>query len=339
VRSKLKQFPEVVKADIDTKSQRAYFEAKPGFDQYVALAHALEEAGGAIQMFHPKYLTPKAYYAMLGVKERTLENQEALQKALNAVPGVRSAIIDDERWFKNEKGLEVGGLVVFADENPKLNLTLNQAATKAGYVLEMRDHGHNATDAKEWSEMNHAFAGVCLLFLAAFGMLQIALARPPWLIKYGTVLVWLAMFVFLFIRADRGSWPLGKMNWFEAFQEWDTAQHRVGTFLVLLIGFGDFMRLRKGWHVNPALGRWGILLVGVVGTGMLYTHLHQTIDPAHYKLVIRMNIQHVAMATTALLFCVSKFIWDTWRWPKHGGPYVSLSCLLALGLILTLYVE
>jgi hypothetical protein len=339
VRSKLKQFPEIVRADIDTKTQRAYFEAKPSFDQYVALAHALEEAGGAIQMFHPKYLKPKAYYAMLGVKERTFENQEALQKALDAVPGVRSALIDSERWFTNEKGTEVGGLVVFADENPKLTLQLARAAEESGYIIEMRDHGHNAVDSKEWSEMNHAFAGVCLLFLAVCGMLQIGLKNPPPFIRYGTVLVWLAMFVFLFIRADRGSWPLGPLNWFEAFQEWDTAQHRVGVGLVLLIGIGDFLRLRQGWRVNPALGRWGILIVGVVGSGMLYSHLHQTIDPAHYQLVWRMNAQHVAMATVALLFCVTKFVWDTWQWPRRGGPYVSLTCLLTLGLILTLYVE
>lgn len=339
MRSKLKRFPEIVKADIDIKTGKAYLQAEPSFDQYVALEHALEESGGAIQMFHPRYIVPQAYYAMLGVKDRDFDKTSALEANLKAVPGVRTAIIDPDRWFINENGIDVGGVVVFADKNPRLDLQLTQAAKKAGFIYEPRDHGHGAQDHDEWSEMNHAFAGLCLIFLAVLGMLQIGLTRPHWAIRYGTVFVWLALFVFLFIRSDRNAWPLGKMGWFESFQEWDTAQHRVGTFLVLFIAIGDFLRLRKGWRVNPALGRWGTLLVGVIGCSMLFTHLHQTIDPAHYPLVWRMNVQHVAMATAALLFSVSKFTWETWHWPRKGGQYLGMVFLGLLGVILTLYVE
>lgn len=343
MRDKLKQFPEIVKSEIDIKTGRAYFEAKPSFDQYVALAHAMEEAGGAIQMFHPKFLVPQAHYAMLGVRGRDLDKAEKLQNNLDAVPGVRTAIIDPDRWFVNEKGLDVGGMVIFADTNPKLKMNLMAAAKDAGYILELRDHGHGASsdgvDPEEWSEANHAFAGLCLLLLTAIGVLQIALTRPPWFIKYGSVAVWVLLFVFLFIRSDRGSWPLGKIGWFEAFREWETTQHRIGQLLVLCIAVGDFFRIRSGWKVNPTLGRWGILALGVVGTSMLYSHLHTTIDPAHYDLVRRMNFQHILMATAALLFCLSKFAWETWRFPRKGGEYVWLGFLGALGVILTLYVE
>jgi len=290
-------------------------------------------------MFHPKYLTPRAYYAMLGHQERTFENTEALQARLEAIPGVRSAIIDTERWFRNEKGLEVGGVVMFADFNPRIEIELARVAKETGWIVELRNHGHGAGDADEWSEMNHAFAGVCLLFLAVVGALQLALARPPWFIRYGSVIVWGLLFVFLFIRSDRGAWPLGPVGWFESFQEWDTAQHRVGQFLILLLGIGDFLRIRKGWSLNPALSRWGMLALGVVGSGMLFTHLHQTIDPAHYREVFRMNAQHIAMATAALLFAVSKFVWDTWKAPARGGQYLWLCFLGCMGLILTLYVE
>jgi hypothetical protein len=339
VRSKLKRFPEVVKADIDIKAGLARMEAKPAFDQYVALAHSLEEAGGAIQMFHPEYLVPQAHYAMLGVRGRTDEKMEALQKNLQAVPGVRSAIIDPDRWFTNERGVDVGGVVVFADTNPRLKLGMIQAAGRAGFLLEPRDHGHNAGDAEEWSEMNHAFAGVCLLCLTVLGVLQVSMKQPPQWARYGTPLIWLSLAVFLFFRADRGSWPLGPLSWWEGFQEWDTLGHRVGILLLVLIGAGDFLRVRRGLSVNPTLSKWGILAVGVVGSTMLYTHLHQTIDPAHYALVVRMNVQHVLMATSALLFALSKFAWETWRLPKRGGQYVYLGFLGVLGMILTLYVE
>ena len=339
VRRTLKRFPEIVKADISAQEQRATLWAKPSFNQWVALEHAIEDGGGFIKMFHPEYVVPQAYYATIGGRSRELEDVDRLQAKLQAVPGVRTALIDPERWFVNEKGLQIGGAVVFADRHPRLELGLINAAKEAGFLFEPKVHGHAADDHDEWSEMNHAFAGICLLFLAALGMLQLGLTRPPAWIRYGTVFIWLALFLFLFIRSDRNAWPLGKLSWWESFQEWDTAQHRLGIGLVLLIGFGDFLRIRKGWQVNPVLSRWTIFVIGVIGTTTLYMHRHETIDPEHYAMVARMNAQHVAMATTAGLFTLSKFAWDTWQVPRKGGQYVWLVFLGILGVLLALYVE
>lgn len=339
MRSKIKRFPEVVEARIDRKMGRAFLRAEATFDQYRALEHAVEEAGGAIQMFHPRYLVPQAHFASLGIPERDPDRLDRLEAALGAIPGVRSAIIDRERWFKNEKGLDVGGVVVYADTNPRLIRSMSQAATELGFVFEPKDHGASADDHDEWSEMNHAFAGLCLLFLTAFGLLQVAMRRPPAFARYGPVVVWLVLFVFLFIRADRGAWPLGGLSWWESFGDWDTAQHRLGVSMILVIALGDLARIRRGWTINPVFSRWGMLAVGVVGSGLLYTHLHSTLDPAHYAMVRRMNAQHIAMATSALLFSVSKFAWDTWQVPKRGGEYAWLLFLGILGVILTLYVE
>jgi hypothetical protein len=338
VRRKLKQFPEIVQAEIDLKRQRGFFQALPTFDAYVALEHGMEDAGGAIHMFHPRYLVPRAYHAALGVKNHDQEKLDRLEARLKALPGVRTAIIDPDRWFTNEKGLDVGGAVVFADPSPPLEFLMIQEARNEGFLLETSDHDAGNSD-KEWSEMNHAFAGLCLLALAVCGMLQIGLRRPPWFIKYGTVLVWLALFVFLFICADRTSWPLGPISWWDGFRELDTAQHRIGIGLILVIAIGDFVRLKKGWSVNPALSRWGMLAVGLAGSIMLFTHLHTSLEPAHEKMVARMNAEHMAMAAAALLFSLSKFAWDAWRVPKRGGEYLWLGLLGVLGIILTMYVE
>lgn len=339
MRSKLNRFPEVVQADIDLKKGKAYLQAQPSFDQYVALLHSLEEAGGAIQMFHPAYEVPRAYYASLGIKGRDPDRIDLLQQNLQAVPGVRSALIDPDRWFTNEKGIDVGGVVIFADRNPQLEFRLNQAAKKAGFLYEAKEHGHDQDDHDEWSEMNHAFAGLCLLFLTVFGMLNIGLSRPPSFIKYGTVFVWVAMFVFLFIRSDRGAWPLGPVSWWDSFRDWETAQHRLGQGILLAVATGDFIRLKRGWRINPALSRWGLLAVGLVGSAMLFTHLHTTLDPAHYAMTVRMNAQHIVMATCALLFTLSRFAWDTWQVPKKWGQYLWLIFLGLLGIALNLYVE
>lgn len=339
MRRKLKQFPEVVKLDIQLKKERAVMQAKPSFDQYVALLHALEEAGGAAQMFHPAYRVPQAHYAVLGVRDKTDEKLESLDQQLRRVRGVRSVVIDPDRWFFNEQGIQVGASVIFADTNPRLELDLVEAARSTGFIYEAKNHGAGADDHDEWSEMNHAFSGLCLLFLAGFGMLQAGLARPPAAIRYGTVAVWLAMFTFLFIRSDRSAWPLGPLSWWESFRDPEIAQHRMGIGVLLLIATGDYLRLRNQWKVAPAVSRWGTLIVGLAGSAMLFAHLHKTIDPAHYRQVTRMNLQHLGMASAALGFTLSKFAWDTWRVPHAWGKYLWLGFMGGLGLLLTLYVE
>lgn len=353
VMEKIKRFPEIKVQELDLKTGRLRMWAKPEFDQYVALQHSIEEAGGAISMFDCRYIVPRAYYAMIGTKGRTADKAEALENTLKAVPGVRSVLVDRDRWFVNEKGMDVGGVVIYADPNIRLEFEFVQRAKAVGYFLEMRDHGGHGGgggaggsglsplnfDNAQWSELNHSFAGICLLLLSVIGVLQLALVNPPKVVKYGSVVVWFILFLWLFIRSDRECWPLGKVGWFESFKDWEVAQHKLGMFIVLFIAIGDFMRIRSGWKANPTFSRWGILAIGVIGSGMLYTHLHQSIDPAHYAMVIRMNFQHILMATAALLFCASKFIWETWQVPKKGGQYVWLGFLAIFGLILTLYVE
>ena len=339
MRRKLKQFPEIVHSDLDVSTQRLKMRALPAFDQYVALEHNIEDGGGEIMMFHPRYITPRPYHATIGIRNHDLDKIEALKKRLQQVPGVRTVVVDAERWFTNPGGVDVGGAVVFADQNPRLELDLPSAAQEAGFIWEPKEHGHSSDDHDEWSEMNHAFAGLCLVLLSMLGMFQLALKDPPWIVRYGAPGIWLSLFVFLFIRSDRDAWPLGPLGWWESFRAWDTAQHRVGTGLILLIGIGDLLRIRKGLRVNPAFGKWGALTIGLGGSIMLYTHLHSTIDPTHFAMAWRMNVQHLMMATCALLISVTKFVWETWRQPRRGGEYVWLVWLMLLGVVLLLYVE
>ncbi len=343
MRRRLDLFPEILNAEIDLKTGRTVMHALDSFNQYVALEHSIEDGGGAIQMFHPRYLNPQVHHAALGTRDRSPEAIAALENALKALPGVRSVSVDPERWFTNEKGLEVGGAVLFADKDPKLELAIPEAAKKAGFIWEAKDHGGHggggADDHDEWSEMNHAFSGVCLLALVILGVLQLAIKQPPAIVRFGPVFIWLALFVFLFVRSDRGAWPLGPVSWWDSFRDWDTAQHRAGIGMILAIAIGDYVRIKRGTPINPALGKWGVLVIGVAGSAMLFTHLHTTIDPAHYAIVNRMNVQHLGMATSALGFALSKFVWETWRTPRNWGQYLWLIFLGMLGMFLTLYVE
>jgi putative copper resistance protein D len=198
-------------------------------------------------------------------------------------------------------------------------------------AAEMRD--------KEWSEMNHRIAGLFLLLLAGLALLQLALPRPqPW-VRYGTLGVWLGLFVFLIIRSDPEYWPLGRINWLEGFKDRESCQHRLALALLIPLIVGDFLRLQHGWSLNRAITGWGVLALGLTGGVILFAHMHITIEPAHAAMVRRMNAEHVVMATAVLGLGVCKFVWDKWQVPRGWGQYLWLVCLGLLGLVLNLYVE
>src|SRR5262249_35599503 len=166
-------------------------------------------------MFHTRYLTPQPVYAIVAVRHRDSGKLDALQQRLQAVPGVRSAFIDPERWFTNENGLDVGGSVVFAEPSPELQPRLIHAAQQAGFIFEPKMHEQDEMADRQWSELNHGLSGLLLLILAMFGILQLTLREPPAFIKYGTVYVWVGLFLFLIIRSDPEYWPLGQINSFD----------------------------------------------------------------------------------------------------------------------------
>jgi hypothetical protein len=339
VRRTLGQFPDVVSSRIDIGSQRAILQVEPSFDQYVALEEAIEAGGGVIRMFHTRYVTPQPIYAALGLQRRDSAKLDRLQQRLQAVAGVRSVFIDPERWFRNEQGLDVGGAVVFADPSPSLSDRLILAGRSAGFLFEPKMHEQDEMAERQWSETNHRFAGLLLLLLSCVGLLQTSQKRVPALLEYGTTYVWFGLFVFLFVRADANYWPLGPLNWWAGFRDPEALPHRLGTGLLIPIIVGDFLRIRNGWRLNPSFGRWGILVIGAVGSTLLFRHLHQTLDPAHYAMVQRMNAEHIAMAAAVLLFATSKFVWETWKVPRRWGQYHWLVWLGILGVMLNMYVE
>jgi hypothetical protein len=339
VRRTLNQFPGVLNPQVDLRKQQARLEVRLGFNQYGRLRQAVEAGGGEIRMFQASYVIPQPMYAALGVRDVSDEKMDRLQQRLQAVSGIRSVFIDPKRWFTNDTGLDVGGAAIFADPNPYVERDMTAAAREVGFILEPRMDGQVTVHDREWSEMNHRIAGLLLIFLTTLGIIQLTNSQPPRWARQGTIFVWVGLFLFLLIRSDPEYWPIGKINWLEGFKDLESCQHRLGIGLLLPLIAGDFWRVRRGWKVNPALGRWGILAIAAIGGGMLFTHLHVTIDPAHTPMVRRMNAEHLAMATASVGFGLSKFAWDTWKIPRGWGQYLWLLCLGALGVILTLYVE
>jgi len=101
--------------------------------------------------------------------------------------------------------------------------------------MPVEDRAAPRTDAdRAWSEYNHHFAGFFVLAMGLFAVLQAGGAR--WARHWPLILLGLA--VFLLIRNDPGSWPLGPQGFWEGFTYAEVLQHRV--FVLLVVAFGIF---------------------------------------------------------------------------------------------------
>src|SRR4051794_5488963 len=233
VRQALAHFPGVLNPQFDVPREQVRLRVKPGFDQYAKLKEAVEAGGGEIKMFHAAYLVPQPLYTTLGVRDLQDDKLDRLRRRLGAVPGVRAAIIDPSRWFTNDQGLDVGGAVVFSDPDPRLEKNLERAASQAGFSLETRMDDPAAMHEQEFGVMNHRITGLLLLLLTGLGVLQITASQPPSWVRYGSLAVWLGLFVFIALRADPEYWPLGAINWLEGFKDRECCQHRLGAALLI----------------------------------------------------------------------------------------------------------
>ena len=136
--------------------------------------------------------------------------------------------------------------------------------------LPIDDRQAPRTDAdRAWSEYNHHWSG---LFVLAMGVLALLhrTGRAGWARHWP--LIFLGLAVFLFLRSDPGSWPLGPYGFWESMLFPEVLQHRV--FILLVVAFGIFeWMVRTGRLASPACAMVFPLLCAV-GGALLLTHSH-----------------------------------------------------------------
>jgi len=136
--------------------------------------------------------------------------------------------------------------------------------------LPIDDRQAPRTDAdRKWSEYNHHWSG---LFVLAMGVLALMhrTGRAGWARHWP--LIFLGLAVFLFLRSDPGSWPLGPYGFWESMLFPEVLQHRV--FILLVVAFGIFeWMVRTGRLVSPACAMVFPLLCAA-GGALLLTHSH-----------------------------------------------------------------
>jgi putative copper resistance protein D len=181
-----------------------------------------------------------------------------------------------------------------------------------------------------WSEYNHHWAGLVVLTVGILAFLarQFAWARH-W------PLAFLALAVFLLIRADSENWPLGPRGFWESFQVAEVAQHRL--FVLLIVAFAVFEWAVQNGRLAPRRAGLVFPLVCAAGGALLLTHSHSL---GNVKEEFLAELSHTPLALLAVMAGWSRWLEIRlpvdptrllrWIWPV---------CLTLIGAVLILYRE
>ncbi len=195
----------------------------------------------------------------------------------------------------------------------------------------------NDANDRAWSEYNHHWAGLVVLAAALLALLY--RTTPPGRLRkiaQNWPLLFLALSVFILLRADPENWPLGPRPFWASFSRPDVLEHRV--YALLLAAFACFE-----WAVEKRLIRtprvaYFFPLVCAAGGAVLLTHSHGLGD-MHEEMMAELSHTPLAlMGATAG--------WARWlelrlpgrreaRWAGRVWPV----CLLLVGLVLMDYRE
>ena len=149
------------------------------------------------------------------------------------------------------------------------------------------------TDAdRAWSEYNHHFAG---FFVLAMGVLAVCQAGGGRWARHWPLL-FLGLAVFLLIRNDPGSWPLGPQGFWEGLAIPEVLQHRI--FVLLVVAFGIFeWAVRTGRLRSPG---WALIfpVLCAVGGGLLLTHSHASLNLKDEYLI---EVTHAPLGVLAMI--------------------------------------
>ncbi len=192
----------------------------------------------------------------------------------------------------------------------------------------------NAADIA-WSEYNHHWAGLFVLAIGAFALLNQAGFR--WARHWP--LLFLGLAAFLFLRSDPEVWPLGDIGFFASLRDVEVLQHRV--FVVLIAAFAIFeWRVRTGRTHSPGMALvFPLLCAG--GGALLLTHSHAI---ANVKDQLLIELTHTPLALAGIVAGWAR--WLELRLDPTVNPLVHRIagwtwpvCFVLVGLILLSYRE
>lgn len=196
--------------------------------------------------------------------------------------------------------------------------------------------GGSDNDAMDraWSEYNHHWAGLIVLTAGVFAFIG-RFERRRWARNWP--LLFLALAIFILLRADPETWPLGPRPFWASFAEPDVLEHRL--FAALIVAFAAFEWAIETGRLASQRAALVFPSLCAVGGALLLTHMHGFGDDATNEMLV--GLSHSAIAVLG-----ATAGWARWlqiRMPGSRGlrfaAWVWPVCFVLAGIILLDYRE
>jgi len=192
----------------------------------------------------------------------------------------------------------------------------------------------NTPAEKSWSEYNHHWAGLIVLAIGLLAFLAQA-NHSRWARNWP--LMFLGLALFLFLRSDPETWPLGPNGFWVTLQDPEVLLHRI--FVVLVIGLAIFeWRVQTG-RVATQRARLIFPALVAVASALLLTHSHSL---GNIKEEVLAELSHAPLAVLGIVAGWSR--WLELRLPEENKvrdkmAWLWPTCLVLIGLLLLNYRE
>ena len=192
----------------------------------------------------------------------------------------------------------------------------------------------NTPAEKSWSEYNHHWAGLIVLAIGLLAFLA-QTKHFPWARNWP--LLFLGLSLFLFLRSDPETWPLGPNGFWVTLQDPEVLLHRIFALLVIALAIFEW-RVQTG-RVATERARLIFPALVAVASALLLTHSHSL---GNIKEEVLAELSHAPLAVLGIVAGWSR--WLELRLPSENKvrdrmAWLWPTCLVLIGLLLLNYRE
>ncbi len=192
----------------------------------------------------------------------------------------------------------------------------------------------NTVAEKSWSEYNHHWAGLIVLAIGLLAFLA-QTQHFPWARNWP--LLFLGLSLFLFLRSDPETWPLGPNGFWVTLQDPEVLLHRIFALLVIALAIFEW-RVQTG-RVATQRARLIFPALVAAASALLLTHSHSL---GNIKEEVLAELSHAPLAVSGIVAGWSR--WLEIRLPAENKvrdkmAWLWPTCLVLIGLLLLNYRE
>jgi putative copper resistance protein D len=204
----------------------------------------------------------------------------------------------------------------------------------ASYVPGQAGTRPNTPAEKSWSEYNHHWAGLIVLAIGLLALLA-QLGHAPWARNWP--LIFLSLSVFLVLRSDPETWPLGPSGFWVSMTDPEVLLHRIFALLVAALAIFEW-RVQTGRVASTNIRLVFPVLVAVA-SALLLTHSHSL---GNIKEEVLAELSHAPLAILGITAALSRWL-ELRLPPENRASYVTARLwpvgFLLIGMALLNYRE